>query len=182
MKWEKKEKREKVEIFNFKSKSGQQKFKDMTSRKGVLSDIFKNEEMDLASMTKKFMKKIIRILHQCFDKVRVKDNVDKEITNLFDKRRSLRSKTDSNSKKELLKVEEKLADKCAKNNYLKIKEELKGMESEAEMHPGKLWKLKKKLSPKSMDPPTVGSLWESSHINGRSRKTRLEPLPKHPRK
>ena len=98
MKWEKKEKREKVEIFNFKSKSGQQKFKDMTSRKGVLSDIFKNEEMDLASMTKKFMKKIIRILHQCFDKVRVKDVDDQEVTNLFDKRRSLRHKTDTDSK------------------------------------------------------------------------------------
>ena len=42
----------------------------------------------------KFMKKIIRIFHQCFDKVRVKYNVDKEITNIFDKRRFLRSKTE----------------------------------------------------------------------------------------
>ena len=42
MKWEKKEKREKVEIFNLKRKLGQQKFKYMTPRKGVLSDIFKN--------------------------------------------------------------------------------------------------------------------------------------------
>ena len=94
-------------------------------------------------------------MSQCFNKVRVKDKDDKEITNLFDKRRSLRPKSDSESKKELQKVEEKLADKCSKNNYLKIKEELKGMESDAGMHPGKLWKLKKKLSPQCSDPPTA---------------------------
>ena len=55
----------------------------MTSRKGVLSDIFKNEAMDIESMTKKFMKKLKRILHQCFDKVRVKDKDNKEITNFL---------------------------------------------------------------------------------------------------
>ena len=53
MKCEKKEKKERVEIFNLKSESGQQKFKDITSKKGVLSDIFNDERMDIESMIKK---------------------------------------------------------------------------------------------------------------------------------
>ena len=52
-------------------------------------------------------------------------------------------------------MEEQLADKCAKKNYLKIKEELRGIESEGGMHPGKLWRIKKKLSPRRLDPPTA---------------------------
>ena len=86
----------------------------MTSKTGVLSDIFKDETKYLESMTKK--------VHQCFTKTRVKDTENIEITKLFDKRRILRQRTDNNSKQELIEVEEELAEKCSKENYLKIKE------------------------------------------------------------
>ena len=156
IKWEMRNNAIKNEIFNLKNIIGQKKFKEMTSKTGVLSDIFKDETKDLESMTNKFMKKLNRILHQCFTKTRVKDTENREITKLFDKRRSLRRRTDNNSKQELIKVEEELAKKCSKENYLKIKEELKCIESEeGGIYSGKLWKLKKKLSPRGRDPPTA---------------------------
>ena len=56
------------------------------------------------------------------------------------------------------KVEEKLADLCAEENYQKIKEEIKGLEIEkGGLNAGNLWKLKKKLSPRGQDPPTAMS-------------------------
>ena len=76
--------------------------------------------------------------------------------NLFDKRNKLRSKEDKSSCKELLEVEEQLAEKCAESNYLKIKKELKDIESDNEgFNMGKLWKLRKKLSPFQKDPKTA---------------------------
>ena len=49
-----------------------------------------------------------------------------------------------------------MADKCAQDNYEKIVEEISGMECESGgVHPGKLWKLRKSLCPKSRDPPTA---------------------------
>ena len=69
---------------------------------------------------------------------------NKELARLFNKRRSLRTKSDEYSKRELLKVESDLADKCAKENYSKIKEEQKDTENdEGGMNAGKLCNLKK---------------------------------------
>ena len=93
----------------------------MTSKKGVLSYISKDKTRDLESMKKSSWKKLDRILYQCFIKTRVKDKDNKEITNLFDKRRSLRQRSDNNSKQELIKVEEELAKKNSKENFLKLK-------------------------------------------------------------
>ena len=46
-----------------------------------------------------------------------------------------------------MKVEAKLADLCAENNYNKIKEEIAGIKcEEGGINSGKLWKLKKKLN------------------------------------
>ena len=42
----------------------------------------------------------------------------------------LRSKCDDKSAKELKEVEDELAEKCAENNYKKIKEELQDMEGD----------------------------------------------------
>ena len=51
---------------------------------------------------------------------------------------------------------EELADRCAKDNYDKIAEEIAGIECDTGgTHSGKLWQLRKKLFPKSRDPPTA---------------------------
>ena len=65
-------------------------------------------------------------------------------------------KTDDKSGEELMKVESELASKCAQDNYEKIKEELEGINcEEGGINSGKLWKLRKKLFPRSRDPPTA---------------------------
>ena len=97
-------------------------------------------------------------MQQSFKKKRVKHRENSELVKLFNKRRTLRTKSDEDSKKELLKVEADLADKCAKDNYIKIKEELKDIECEdggMNAGSGRLWQLKKKLNPRGRDPPTA---------------------------
>ena len=53
-------------------------------------------------------------------------------------------------------VEDKLSEKCADQNYKKIKDEVRGLECEkGGLNAGKLWKLKKRLCPRGQDPPTA---------------------------
>ena len=53
-------------------------------------------------------------------------------------------------------MEEELANKCADENYEKIKDEVEGIKyDEGGFNSGKLWKLRKKLFPHSRDPPTA---------------------------
>ena len=67
-----------------------------------------------------------------------------------------RKKDDDESREELSKVEEELANKCAEDNYNKIMDEIKGIDCEdGGVNPGKLWNLKRKLCPKNRDPPTA---------------------------
>ena len=155
-KWSRGIKKHKTELFNFKNESGIAKFKELTSNTDILSSIV-NKNSDINIATKKFIKRINGYLHKCFKKKKKKCEVkNKDISKLFDRRRILRSKTDDDSKIELGKVEAKLAEKCDKENYIKIKNELVGIESdEGGYNAGKFWKLKKKLCPKNRDPPTA---------------------------
>ena len=80
-------------------------------------------------------------------------------------------------------MEEELEKLCAKDNAEKVKEELEGIENEdGGIHPGKLWALRKKLFPKSRDPPTamineegdlVTSLEEIENLSLKTYKNRL---------
>ena len=68
-------------------------------------------------------------LNEFFQKIHEKerklpDDMVRKLSDLFNKRRILRTKSDENSKKELTIVEEKLAELCAKNNYLTIMNEI----------------------------------------------------------
>ena len=148
--------KEHIKLFNLKNVQGQNKFKILTSKPGILSDIIKNGNGDINSVTKKFIKRLNGCLHECFQKIRVTNLENKEITKLFKKRRSLRTKLDKESKKELRKTDEKLAELCAEEIFHKINDEIKGLESEkGGLNAGRLWKLKKRLSPRAEDPPTA---------------------------
>ena len=53
-------------------------------------------------------------------------------------------------------MEIKLADLCAQANYMKICDEISDIKcDEGGINSGKLWQLKKKLSPRCRDPPTA---------------------------
>ena len=156
MKWCKKVKTQKVEMFNLKNKMCQEQFKDLTSQKDILTSAFKNDDDDLETCTKKFIKALNQCIRKCFKKIRITDKPNQEIEDLFDQRRILRNKKDETSIKDLEAVESKLAEKCAKENYQKIMEEVELIDcEEGGVNSNHLWRLKKKLSPKCRDPPTA---------------------------
>ena len=155
LKWNRKKKSKKIEMFNLKNNDGQSKFKNFTNTGICLSEVFDSNE-DLNICTDKFIKRLNQVIRKSFKKIRICDRPDKEVNELFEKRKALRNKTDEHSKVELENVEKKLSDKCAENNYKKIKEELANIKvEEGGIHSGSLWQLKKKLSPKCRDPPTA---------------------------
>ena len=81
--------------------------------------------------------------HQSFKKIRIQGVKNKDIHELFNKRRTLRAKEDDLSKTELKKVEEELVNKCAEQNYHKIRSEVENIQcDEGGFNAGKLWSLK----------------------------------------
>ena len=83
-------------------------------------------------------------------------NQKKQLEELFNRRKVFRAKSDERSKTELEEVEGELAMICAKENKELIEKELEGIDcEEGGTHSGRLWKLRKKLFPKSREPPTA---------------------------
>ena len=105
-KWSKKLQRQKIELFNLKNSECQTKFKEVTSSSDFLSSVF-DSSSDLNSLTIKFLKRLKGCLHESFKKIKVSDRPNKELEELFDRRRILRSKDDVISKQDLKEVEEK---------------------------------------------------------------------------
>ena len=155
LEWKDKIKSPKTEIFNFNDKDGQKKFQEMTSNNTKLSDIFSSKE-DINTQTKKFLKKLNGVIHQCFKKVKVKPAHNKEINSLFKRQKELQSKKDKISQLQLKEVQNELADKMADDMYKIVKEEVDKVDCEAGgFNSGHLWKLKSKLRPKFTDYPTA---------------------------
>ena len=144
-----------VEVFKFADKESLAKFKTLTTNTNQLSKIFDTEK-DLNVQTKKFLKRLNGFVNQSFKKVKITNKPDKVLESLYNKRRILRSQTSESSKLELAKVDEELAERYSEKMFKQIKDELEDIESEdGGFNSGKLWKLKKKLSPNNADPPTA---------------------------
>ena len=72
----------------------------MTSS-NILTSIV-NKDLDANILTNKFLKRLNRIIHECFGKVRIREadsDNDTDVIKLFDKRNKLRSKWRSNQQK-----------------------------------------------------------------------------------
>ena len=65
-----KEPEKRIEVFNFKNKKNQLKFKDETSKDNRLSKIFETNE-DIHTQTDLFIKKLNGIVFKCFKKIRI---------------------------------------------------------------------------------------------------------------
>ena len=66
-----------------------------------------------------------------------------------------KNKNDNNEKK-IEEVENKLAELCAEKNIKIVRDEIKVIDNaEGGKRAEKIWKLKKKLSPMSREPPTI---------------------------
>ena len=144
-----------IEVFNFKDKLSQEKFLKITTETDHLSKIFDSNKT-LEVQTKKFIRRLNGFVHESFKKIKIVSKCDYKFENLYNKRRHLKSKDDEESFKALEEVEDELADRYAETMFQKIRKEVKAMDSEeGGFNPGKLWKLKNKLSPKHMEPPTA---------------------------
>ena len=155
MKWCKKSSKQRIELFNLKNKEGQEKFKMLTSETDELTKVF-NTNDDINICTRNFLKSLNKCIRKCFKKIRIVDKPNKEIEELFQKRKVLKNKKDEKSIRELEKIENKLAQLCAESNFSKINEEIDSIKSEeGGFNSSKLWKLKKKLNPKCRIPPTA---------------------------
>ena len=155
IKWEKRNKTERLELFNLKNQECQRAFHSVTSETNILSSELDTEK-DLDIATKHFIKRLDTCIHKCFRKIRTKEIRNPELEKLFEKRKYLRSQSDKKSIKELGEIEDKLADLCAENYNRLINEEINDIDCESGgVQSDRFWALKKRLFPKSRDPPTA---------------------------
>ena len=145
-----------MEIFNYKNKKAQEAFKLETTKTKELTKIV-NMNKPLEVVTNKFLKRLKGFVHKCFKKVKIIDKPDDELEELFNKRRVLRNQSDYESQTKLEELNDELATKYSDKMSKTILEEIKGISKSDEggINSGKLWKLKKKLMPRSQDPPTA---------------------------
>ena len=155
--WQRKIKLTHTEIYNIKDKDGLKKFHEMTSKDTFLSEVFNDENKKIEVKTKQFLKRLGFCMSKCFRKIKIgKTKQNKELEDLFTKRRILKNKTDARSVESLKHIEEQLATICGEDHYNTILEASQGlMCEEGGVNVGKLWKLKRKLRGIVIEPPTA---------------------------
>ena len=148
------ENRNKVEVYNIKNTECQKKFREYTSNTNMLSSIF-NSEDNINILAQRFIKKLDGCIKSNFKKIRISKTKNSREEDLFNKLRELKEKEDDHSINEKEKISEKIA-KIGEDKYAKVIEELDKMKpDEGKINSNKFWKLKKKLFPRSIDPPTA---------------------------
>ena len=150
--WNKHKKEETNDLFNLKNKECQIMFKEATSNNNNLSKVFL-ENTDLETATNKFMKKLKKVLHKCFQKIKLKKvKPITEYEKLYNVWKEVKSKTDPQSKQTNAEIETELAD----SYFRKIEEAASKVEcDEGGITNKSLWELKKKICPNTRDPPTA---------------------------
>ena len=145
-----------VEMFNYKNKEAQKKFKAVTTETKELTKIV-NMNKPIEVIANKFIKRLKGFVHECFKKVKIVDKPDGKLEEMYNKRRVLRNKTDEDSKAKLESLNNELAELYSEKMVKTIMTEVKGMTKcdEGGINTGKLWKLKKKLMPRNHEPPTA---------------------------
>ena len=101
------------------------------------------------------MKKINGCVAVSFKKRRVCLNKKEDKYSPYDRLRELKGKDDEESKTELAKVIQTIAEN-AEENFNKLKSELEAIKDDSgKLDAHKLWKLRKKMCPNNRDPPTA---------------------------
>ena len=143
------------ELFNLNDKECQRAFKLEMDNTTELSNIIdKNEDVDKG--TKKFLKRLDGFLYKNFKKIRVTNKVNSDLEEMYKKKTELKRKNYPESLKLIEKLELDMAEKYSEDMASKIREEIKGVNCEdGGWNPQNLWKLRSKLTPRPMDPPTA---------------------------
>ena len=78
-----------VEVFKYSDKEGKLKFRKVTSETNHLSEII-DMKKSLEVVTKKFLKRLMGFIHECFTKVKITDHTNRELEKPYNERRILR--------------------------------------------------------------------------------------------
>ena len=115
-----------MEIFNFKDTKSLQMFKEVTTKTDHLSKLIDSDK-SIHLVTKKFLKRLQGFVHQCFKKIRIVEKEDKKLTEMYNLRRLLRTKSDEDSLKKLDELEDKLSEEYSERMFTKIMGEIKAI-------------------------------------------------------
>ena len=120
----------------------------------MLSSIFDSKE-NINILINGFIKKLDGCIKANFNRVRVNKNKQTEYENLYNQLRLPKGKEDQKSIKQPNNVINAIA-KEAEHKYDKVVQELKTMKPDGcKINSQKFWNLKKKICPKSKDPPSA---------------------------
>ena len=144
---------ERIEMFNFKDKEGQIKFKQLTSETSEFSQCFQNNS-PLSEQIENWRTVLKSSCRQSFSKIRIKKNklisVNPKFSKLIDERNALLKDCDNpDDKRKLDKLNIEIASIEAEENRGKLMENFKYFSDNPEkIDMSKMWKLMKKLWPK----------------------------------
>ena len=121
----------------------------------MLSSVFNSNE-DIEVLSNRFLKKLKGCVAMNFKKVRItRKKKPSKTEELHERMTSLKTKTDLKSKREVEGIVKEIAN-IHEENYEKLKEDFDKVKSnKGGMNAKQIWKMKKKLCPRSKDPPTA---------------------------
>ena len=148
------EEKEKDEVYNLSNKECKKNFKEYTTNTRMLSSIF-DDSADVDLNTARLLKKIKGSIAINFKKIRMNNKSNTKDDDLYDKMRELKNKEDAESIKELEIVKQNIAD-AEEENMTRLKEELEKVKpGSGGLNTQQMWKLRKRMCPKSRDPPSA---------------------------
>ena len=150
-----KEKPVRQEIYNFKNKECQARFKTLTSETQDFTDCFQNNKLSPLEQVEKWRKVLKTYCGKAFRKIRIKKNqkmkpINPELSKLIDERNELMGcRGNIEAEKEIDKLNEKVSEFEAFENREKIMKHFKAFsENPEQINLQQMWKLNKKLWPK----------------------------------
>ena len=157
----------KREVFNFKDKKCQEKFKDITDETTKLSSCFHNSKNSFTHQTEHFMKQLDKIFHQCFSKIRVtnKSKVTKDdLQGLIQQKSKILEFLDG-AKSDLMinwfenyknMLETIICQLTSEKSATIVKEQVGHLDSiSGNFCQSGMWKVKRKIYPTVTEPPTA---------------------------
>ena len=155
------------EIFNFKCKEGQKKFFTITSFSNKFISCF-NPNLTSEQNTNKYFKTLDDVLHQCFDKIRIRSKGPQKNPKKSEIQIKMEERTELKAcligvkckllatilKQKIQDVEDFLTDQISDKTAKKISDQLGGLTlGDGGFSQTGFWKIKSKICPKNSDPP-----------------------------
>ena len=139
--WNPSQKKDKIQLLNFKDKKCQKIFSEETSKDAYLSSAFESDQ-NLNEQTNIFLNRLNKVCQKVFRVIRISNKKEKEHDMLYNKCNLLRTKDDAKSKEECNKIKNGIAEKFSSHYCDKIEKEAIKIDTEkGGFNSGSMWKL-----------------------------------------